>query len=690
MSLRQGLGCLLASGALLASIGGTVAAADRGASDQRPFQVAILDVEAFPPLEVPEPPPLTDFDYLPRIFSLYRSGDIAEADILRSRLTEPASLALSEWFAIRTGARLGLDRLLAFQRDYPDWPSSRSLQRRIEEALLAARPSPERIRAHFATQPPLTTSGRVALAFALKSASEEEKATEIIRNVWREDLFGPELEGRILESFSEALRSSDHRFRMERLLFRENWSGALRAAERAGKDYPTLVRARMGIYQGKKKAEKAFAAVPSQLRTDSSYIFSRALYLKRQKKLVEAADVMAKAPQDPDLLVDGDRWWSERRYITRELLDEGDPKAAYQVASQHGAEGPAQRIEAEFHAGWIALRFLNNPADAKKHFAEAATIAGTPISVSRAAYWQARAAEAAGETEDAQKHYRRAAENGITFYGQLAREHLGMPLELRMPGHVDPEARTAFLARTPARAFALLHKIGEKDLAVSLAVELAQSLEGEAELETLASIADENLNPRAVLVIGKAAVQQGLPLDLHAYPVSGIPEFTPVGDVVEPAMVYAIARQESAFNPRAISSAGARGLMQLMPATAKRTAQRFGVGFDVQKLVEDAAYNAKIGAAHLGELMEDWRGSHVLAFASYNAGGGNVMKWVKAYGDPRKPEVDLVDWIERIPFHETRNYVQRVIENLNVYRARLDRAASSANAVIATDGKQEF
>jgi soluble lytic murein transglycosylase len=175
-----------------------------------------------------------------------------------------------------------------------------------------------------------------------------------------------------------------------------------------------------------------------------------------------------------------------------------------------------------------------------------------------------------------------------------------------------------------------------------------------------------------VLAVGKTAVQRGFPLDTHAYPSFGIPQFPTIGDPVEQAMVYAITRQESAFNPKALSTAGARGLMQLRPATAKRTAKRFGVAFDVDRLTADPAYNAKIGAAHLGELMEDWRGNHILAFASYNAGGGNVSKWIKAYGDPRHPNVDPIDWVERIPFSETRNYVQRVMENLHVYRHRLE------------------
>ncbi|MDQ4136982.1 MAG: lytic transglycosylase domain-containing protein, partial [Pseudomonadota bacterium] len=200
---------------------------------------------------------------------------------------------------------------------------------------------------------------------------------------------------------------------------------------------------------------------------------------------------------------------------------------------------------------------------------------------------------------------------------------------------------------------------------------LAQRLADPTQLNALGDLAVEQRDSRALLAVGKTAVQRGFPLDLHAFPTIGIPAYEPVGDPVEKAMVYAIARQESAFDPRAQSHAGARGLMQLMPATAKRTAKRFGVDFNLDRLLSDASYNAKIGAAHLGELMQDWKGSLILTFASYNAGGGNVKKWIDAYGDPRSPHVDPIDWVERIPFSETRNYVQRVMENLQVYRSRL-------------------
>lgn len=621
---------------------------------------------------VPATKTVGDVDYLPAVFKALRAGEAAEAQILKTKLTEPAAQALAEWFAIRSGLPTGFSRIAAFQQDYPGWPSTAQIRRRAEDALVAERRSPGQVRAFFATQPPVTAGGRIALALALKADGLDAEANDRIRHVWREDSFGGEVESRILDRFPGVLTQADHRFRMERHLLKENWGAAQRAASHAGKDYALLVKARMAVYQGKKKAEKAFSAVPGELRKDPSYLFSRALLLRRSNQLVEAAKVIMQAPRDPELRVDGDEWWAEQRRIARELLDKGDAQTAYEVASHHTAETPAQQIEAEFHAGWVALRFLNNPEAAARHFATVANAASTPISVARIAYWQARAAEAAGAMADAKVFYERAADRPTTYYGQLASSKLGRPVALRTVEPLAAEDRRAFDARVSLQAVRLLQQIGETELAIGLYSDLAQTLNDPGELDALASTAADGQNPRAVLAIGKIASQRGFPLDQHAYPLAAIPSFEPVGDEVEPAMVYAIARQESAFNARAVSSAGARGLMQLMPATAKRTAQRFGVNFDLKRLVEDPSYNAKLGSAHLGELMEDWKGSYILAFASYNAGGGNVKKWIDAYGDPRKPHIDEVDWVERIPFYETRNYVQRVMENLRVYRQRLN------------------
>jgi soluble lytic murein transglycosylase len=640
-----------------------------------PFAWAKGDVPLIEPAPVSLPAPvlLGDGDYFPALLKAYRGKDTAEADILRSKLVEPSSRAALEWFLIRIGTPMTYERMAAFRDNNPDWPLSKYLQRRLEETLLATRPGPERLVAELGGREPMTLGGRVALAFALDATGEQEKAVEAIRQIWREETFGAETETRILDKFADALRVSDHRFRMERQLFKENWGAASRAAERAGGENETLVKARMGIYRGKKPAEKAFAAVPTKLRTDPSYLFSRALFLRRAGEFDAAATVLINAPQDAEMVVDGDGWWTERKYVTRELLDQGSVRKAYEVASRHSAESPAQHIEAEFHSGWIALRFLKDPALAATHFAAAAKEATTPISISRAAYWEGRAAKEGGQEAEARRLYRIAADRPTTYYGQLALNELGEKVQLRAPVPLSVGERLAFDAMTPIRAVKLLQQAGEQDLALTLFTELGQSFDNPAQLDALAGLATEAKNPRAVLAIGKTAVQRGLPLDFHAYPLAAIPDFDPVGDPVEPAMVYAIARQESAFNPKAQSGAGARGLMQLMPATAKRTAQRFGVGYDPDKLLADPSYNARLGSAHLGELMEDWKGSHILAFASYNAGGGNVKKWVDANGDPRDPNVDKVDWIERIPFYETRNYVQRVMENLVVYRQRLEK-----------------
>jgi soluble lytic murein transglycosylase len=649
------------------------------ANEGPPPRPAFPDVAVTGAIEasyVPFTAPLEDLDYLPLIFKAYRGNDWTEAAILKSKLTQPGAAALAEWFAIKAGIPMKFERLMAFRQDYPDWPASTQIRRRTEEALLAERKASSEVRAYFAKEPPMTASGRIALAFALKADGADQEANAHIRHVWREDTFGSDMEGRILDRFPGVLAEADHRFRMERLLLKENWGAATRAADHAGKQYASLVKARLGSFQGKKNAEKAFGSVPADLRKDASYMFSRALFLRRSNKLIEAATIIKQAPRDHEARVDGDEWWAEQRRITRDLLDKGDAQLAYEVARNHVAESPAQQIEAEFHAGWIALRFLNNASAAAEHFATVAKTASTPISISRVAYWQGRAAEAGGSPQDAKLFYERAADNPTTYYGQLSKDKLGQKILLRSVDPLIGDGRKAFEALTPIRAVRLLQQIGEPELALGLYSELAQGLTDPSHLDGLASLASVEKNPRAVLAIGKIATQRGFPLDVHAYPVSAIPEFERVGDEVEPAMVYAIARQESAFNPRAVSSAGARGLMQLMPATAKRTAQRFGVGFNLDRLVEDPSYNAKLGSAHLGELMEDWKGSHILAFASYNAGGGNVKKWINAYGDPRKPHVDVVDWIERIPFHETRNYVQRVMENLLVYRQRLDSGAT--------------
>jgi len=631
--------------------------------------------------DVPDPrravlvAPDLDLPALRTAIDTYRKGRVAEGDRLRDAFQDPAARALLEWVAIRAGAGIGFERTVAFTRSYPDWPAGPLLRRRAEEALLIERKAPAVVRAYFATTKPASPPGKFALALAFRADGLDGDAAALVRDLWRSDSFGRGLETRVIDAFPGVLTRIDHRFRMERALLKEDYETAGRAAAYAGASYATLVRARRAVEDKSASAPAALNAVPPSLRGDSSYILSRAQYLRRTDRYAEAAALLSVAPTNPDVLVDGDEWWVERRIVARKLVDLGDPRTAYVVAGRHSARTVEKRIEAEFHAGWIALRFLDDAGTAARHFAAAAAIAETPISLARAAYWQGRAAEALGKAEDAKAAYERAALQPIAYYGQLARAKLGRAsLALRTLPELDAPARAAFSERLPMRALRLLEAAALRDLALPLYIDAATKLTDPAELDALGTIATEVRNARALVAIGKIAVQRGLPLDLHAYPTIGIPAYEASAAVplVEKAMVFAIARQESQFDPLAQSSVGARGLMQMMPATAQRTARRVSATFDQDRLTSDPAYNARLGQAHLGELMDDWRGSYILAFASYNAGGGNVKKWIDAYGDPRKPGIDPIDWVERIPFTETRNYVQRVMENLQIYRTRLD------------------
>ncbi|AMJ59500.1 hypothetical protein AXW83_03525 [Bosea sp. PAMC 26642] len=599
----------------------------------------------------------------------YRRGAIGEGDALARSIDNRSARALLEWVAMRSGAGpMAFSRLNAFLHTYPDYPGTALFRRRAEEALISEKQSPAVIRAFFQVQRPVSPAGRVALALALKAEGQSDEANVLIRQSWRQDHLGQPLEKAVLAAFGDILGRDDHRLRTERYLFRENVSAALRNAARVSADYVVLAKARIASAKARRPiAASLISAVPAALKSDISFSFLLAQQARRENKASDAAKALANVPRDPALLGDGDEWWVERRLIARKLLDAGDAEKAYEVVAGHGAEDTPERIDAEWHSGFIALRFRNDPERALGHFDAAAALAVTPISVARAAYWQGRAAEALGREEVATAAYERAAAHPVAYYGQLARARLGLPdLPLR-------RSVSAGLSHLPGhQGVLLLYQIGARDLAALMLADLAQSLHTTPALEAVAAIARREGDIRTLLSIGKQSLQRGFPLDTAAFPTTGVPDFPTLGDPMERAIVHAIARQESAFDPTATSPVGARGLMQMMPATARETARRANLPFDWPRLGRDALYSAQMGAAHLNDLLKDWRGSYILTFAAYNAGGGNVKKWIEAYGDPRAPEVDAIDWVERIPFYETRNYVQRVMENLQVYRQFLD------------------
>jgi soluble lytic murein transglycosylase len=654
---------------------GAAAYAPGGAApDAAPAKQDAVSAALYPPM-----PERADAAALRAAIAAYRAGDLAKGDQLAGDALDPIGRTTLEWAALRLQARAaGHQRLAAFIDKNPDWPTSGFLQARLEDSLYASKAPHALVRERFAKNEPATANGRIALARAHVAAGKKKEAQDLIKKLWREDDLGAWSEGAIRKEFGEMLNADDHRFRSARLFYKGQYASSLRAAELVSKDYVALAKARAAVRR-EAAAAKLMEAVPAALREDPSYIFARVQILRRANKHAEAAELLGKLKDSNDI-VDPGAWWTERRMIARRLLDNGEPKLAYAVAAEHPGVSGEEFIDAEFHAGWISLRFVGDAETASRHFAAAAEIARTPISQSRTLYWQGRAAEARELTDQANAFYTQAAEHSSAYYGQLARARLGLeeqPVRKARAVAEDDERIAAI------RAIEVFEAIGERELAFRLTIDLARTLEDETQIAALGRILARAKDARGTLIVGKLASQRGVSLDDVAFPAFGVPEFEELKRAAEKPVVFAIARQESAFQPDAVSHAGAKGLMQMLTSTARVTAKRAGVPFEERRLLTDPAFNAQLGSAHLAELMDDHANSLILTFAAYNAGGGRVRQWIAAYGDPRKADVDPIDWVERIPFTETRNYVQRVAENVAVYRARF--GAPDAPALAARD-----
>jgi soluble lytic murein transglycosylase len=610
-----------------------------------------------------------DADALENVIELIRNHKPDDATQLEATISDPVAKKLAEWIILRSdnnGATV--ERYRAFLSANPSWPSQTFLRRRLEAALWDDHREDAIVWSWFESESPLSAKGRFTLAKAMLARGDRANAERLVREAWRNDPMSEDTESTALDLFGALLPPGDQKARMDLLLYGSEHEAAMRAAKRLGAGYVALAKARIASYKKASNARALLEAVPHELHNDPGYIFSKIQLLRRDEKFTEAAQLMLSAPKDPARLYNLDEWWVERRLLARKMIDTGENRTAYLIARD--AALPTRDIyktEQEFTAGWIALRFLTDPALATQHFARIGVGSVNPTTLARAGYWQGRAAEAAGRSQEARAAYTAAAEQSTSYYGQLARAKLGMPqLALNDP----PAARSRGVERLEiVRAVQLLFDLDERDIAIPIFADMGENGDPDA-LVGLGELASRDGYARGMLLVGKAALNRGLPFDFYAYPVTGIPPYRAIGPEVERSVIFSIARQESAFNPVDVSAAQAYGLMQVTPDAGRYVCKKAGVSFDLARMKTDPVYNVALGAAELGGLLEDYRGSYIMTFAAYNAGRGSVKKWIDRYGDPRDPKVDAVDWVELIPFAETRNYVQRVMENLQVYRAR--------------------
>lgn len=572
-----------------------------------------------------------------------------------------------EWQRLRAGdGRLG--EYEDFLQRRPDWPGLPLLREKGEEAV-ARSDDPARVIAWFDAGLPETGKGAIAYVRALLAAGRPADAETEAMRAWTALPFAAEEEQALIDLAPEAV-SFVHELRLGNLL----WDGRTKEAERMLKRVPedlrALARARLALQTESKGVTGLIEAVPKARAGDAGLAYDRFVWRMRKELYDEATELILERSKSAESLGRPEAWAERRAVLARYLMRNGNPKDAYRVAANHYLptdSGASAYADLEFLAGFIALRRLNDPAAALKHFRQLLAGVTTPISLARAQYWIGRAEEAAGQ--DGSASYQAAAVHQTAFYGLLAAERLGLSLDsglLAKPATPDWRG-AAFTQSSVLAATELLLKAGDRTLAKRFLLQLGESQDATG-LAQLADMALDWGEPHLALLVAKAAAERGLILPHAYYPV---PEFVPDGLSVSRALALSISRRESEFDPAARSSADARGLMQVLPGTAKQMAEKMGTPFDASKLISDPAYNVTMGSAYLAQMAEEFGPSVALIASGYNAGPGRPRRWITEFGDPRRPDVDVVDWVETIPFAETRTYVMRVAEGVVIYRAKL-------------------
>lgn len=595
------------------------------------------------------------------------SGDHAAAYEQAKAIPSDIERRTIQWAAIYFGnGKVDYDSVVGFKADAPAFAGTSVFKTRLEQALLKSEPSDARVIEALAGAMPNMIDAQIALARAYVAGGKTDRAIAIARSIWTENFLDRESEDKVFKALGTLIDRDMHWARAVHLMMHDRASGVDRLLDFLTPAQKSLAVARNAVSRNAKDAKALLDAVDPAMQAHPVFLFSRAQRARRFELWDDAIAWLDKAKGDAPA---AEEFWYERRTLIRQLLGLNDAKRAY-VAAAHYIDGPEGRlVEARFHAGWIALAFLKEPGAASKQFQQMAALSTLPESVTQANYWLGRSLAAAGDANGAMTAYEAAAKHGTIYYGILARTELGLPdVELRsMPEWKSSEAD--FNQNDLVRAVKLLADNGRKDLAKPLLRSFANSFKTGGELMLAARLAQQIDAHDLAILVADTADKRGTPLDLFSFPKDGLPSDKLAS--VDAAAVYAITRQESHFRADAISSAGARGLMQLMPATAKETAKKVGVEYSSKRLTTDPAYNALLGSTYLANQLTRFDGSLVLAAAAYNAGGGNASKWVDAFGDPRLDNVDPVVWIELIPFQETRNYVKRVLANYVVYQARL-------------------
>ncbi len=612
----------------------------------------------------------SDLDRYRMAFHDGAEGQWSEAARLAAGAKEPLPAKVIQWLDLaRPQSGNSFAAITAFIRANPEWPNQTGLQRQAEAAMPLDLPAAE-VRAWFAQHAPMSADGAGRYVEALVAGGTPAKAADVARRFWVEAGFvSVDEEAGFRTRFKAQIRAVDDWARLDRLLWDHQSTAVRRLLPLVDDGHRALASARIALADDEPGVAELVKRVPVVLAGDSGLLYER-LHWNRRKDNDGGALAILRDP--PAQLGRPALWWAERNILARRLMVQHDAAGAYRLVQAHGMTEGQPLAEAEFLAGFLALRALHQPSDAFAHFHRVYQAVATPMSLARGAYWCGRAAEALHDQAQAQRWYSAAARYPTMFYGQLAIAALGHDHPPVMPPEpvVSETDLQGFDRLELVRTIRMLHEIDPRDEAGHIGLFLRRVIKdgrGAVQFALLARLADEVQRPDLAITVAKQALLTGVTLTRLGYPVLPIP----AAGGVESSLALAVIRQESTFNTTTISPVGARGLMQLMPATAQQVAGKLGLRHDDGRLITDPDYNILLGTTYLGQLIGGYGGSYALAIAAYNAGSGRVRDWLSKFGDPRNGDLDGVDWVESIPIAETRNYVQRVLEALEVYRVRL-------------------
>lgn len=561
-------------------------------------------------------------------------------------------------------------RLSSFISKNPEWPDILKMTLRAE-GIMPEELSNEEVIAWYQKFEPQTPYGMGRYMDALIINGEYDKARTVLAQWWEETLTSGNSQQKIFQKYGGYLTLDAHKRRFNALLHEKHYESAMDIAHVLGQGYPQLAKARIALSKNKGSGVgELIDAVPSYLSEDPGLLYER-LKWRRKRGLDSGASDILLMDINAENVRNRKDWWKERHIIIRRLLESGQHEKAYKISAKHMQKEGFSYAQAQWLTGWLALRFMNRPTDAYERFSALAGKVSTPVSKSRAGYWAGRAAYAMGQRDLSRKWYKDASQYKTVFYGQMAGAALSRGGELpksKLP-HITASDYKNFEKKELFQAFEVFKQANKTRHAEKFMSAFLKANETPKSYRFAAEKLAQNNDFYNAVKVAKKASRKGLFLTKQSYPT--ITKHLQDIHSAEWALIHALIRQESMFDYNAKSSAGARGLMQIMPSTAKYLSKKMNVSYNKAWLTDNPKYNLHLGAYYIGELIERYDGHYPLAIAAYNAGPGRVDKWLKLFGDPRKNEIGILDWLELIPIYETRNYVQRVLENTYVYRLRL-------------------